>query len=156
MLMPPEQMQPRRRPLIGRRGLRWLAGALLVLAATALAVASVGGTATPRKAASHLKASSRCAGMPPKAVASLRWRPSRAGRQRVDVTVLKDGFATRRFDSSSRLGRTRNHVTWRRVKGEARHYWRVLTAVNHRWYRSATGSFAGPGCVGTDLQPQRP
>lgn len=143
---------PRPRSATGRRA------ALLVIAVLALgstAVAIAGSAAPQRKAATQLSATSRCAGTPPRAVASLRWKPSRAGRQRVDVTVLEDGFSKRAYDSSSRFSRTRHALTWRRVSGEATHYWRVLTAVNHRWYRSATGTFPGPGCVGADLQPQR-
>jgi hypothetical protein len=101
-----------------------------------------------RDAARRLRATVSCEGAPPRAVARLRWRPSRAGRQRVDVTVLR--FDPGDFQSSRLLGRTRARLDWKRVAGEAVHRWRVLTRVGRRWVTSRTAAFTGPGCVGAD------
>lgn len=131
-----------------RRGAA-VVGALLLLATIGVQA----GIGAKSKAATGLSATTRCAGTPPKAVASLRWTASRKGRQRVDVTAFRNGFSTRKFNSSARLSSTRGRLEWRRISGEAIHRWRVLTRVNGRWYISATRTFTGPGCVGADYQP---
>jgi hypothetical protein len=125
-------------------------GALLLLTTTGVDA----GMGAKSKAATGLRATTRCAGTPPKAVATLRWTPSGQGRQRVDVTAFPNGFSTRRFSSSGPLSSTRSRLEWRRISGEAIHRWRVLTRVKGQWYISATRTFTGPGCVGTDFQPR--
>jgi hypothetical protein len=123
----------------------------------ALLLATTGvdaGIGAKSKAATGLSATTRCAGTPPTAVASLRWTPSRKGRQRVDVTAFFNGFSKRKFDSSAQLSSTRSRLEWRRINGEAIHRWRVLTSVKGQWYISATRTFTGPGCVGADFQPR--
>jgi hypothetical protein len=127
-----------------------VAAALLLLATTGVDA----GMGAKSKAATGLSATTRCAGIPPKAVVTLRWTPSGKGRQRVDVTAFPNGFSTRKFDSSGRLSSTRSRLEWRRISGEAIHRWRVLTRANGRWYSSAIRTFTGPGCVGADLQPR--
>jgi len=127
-----------------------MVGVLLALATTGIDA----GMGAGAKSATGLRAATACAGTPPKAVARLRWTPSGKGHQRVDVTPFSNGFSARKYDSSGRLGSTRSRLEWRRVSGEAVHRWRVLTRVNGRWHASATRTFTGPGCVGTDLQPQ--
>lgn len=141
---------PRRPSTTARRGAA-VAGTLLLLLATTGVDAGAGATS---KAATGLSATTRCAGTPPKAVATLRWTPSGKGRQRVDVTAFSNGFATRKFSSSAQLSSTRSRLEWRRISGEAIHRWRVLTRVKGRWYISATRTFTGPGCVGSDFQPR--
>jgi hypothetical protein len=126
-----------------------------LLAATGILGMSAG-SAAQRKSAASLRASAQCIGTPPKPIAYLRWTPSGAGAQRVDVTLFADGFATRHFDHSVRLSPARSRLSWRRVSGEAIHHWRVLTRVKGRWYSSAIATFDGPGCVGADMQPQMP
>lgn len=132
-----------------RRGAA-VVGALLLFATTGVDA----GMGAKSKAATGLSATTRCAGTPPEAVASLRWTPSGRGRQRVDVTAFSDGFSTRKFGSSAQLSATRSRLEWRRISGEAIHRWRVLTRVNGRWYSSAIRTFTGPGCVGSDMQPR--
>jgi hypothetical protein len=82
----------------------------------------------------------------------LRWAPPGAGRQRIDVSVLDDGFAGT-FASSRRLPPDRAVLRWPEPRGEATHFWRVRTRVGDRWLTSPTETFKGAGCVGVDLQP---
>lgn len=101
-------------------------------------------------AATNLSAAAECVGGPPRPAVHMRWTPSRAGRQRVQVTVFSDGFATGRVERSERLSRTRKKLTWRAAHGEAKHYWRVMTRINGRSVPSEVSTFMGPGCVGAD------
>lgn len=104
--------------------------------------------------ATRLSASSGCEGTPPRDVVRMRWQPSGAGRQRIDVTVLDNGFQPGTFESSHVLGAGESSLRWDHSRGEATHYWRVVTLVSGRWVASQTASFEGPGCVGSDFQPR--
>ncbi len=115
------------------------------LVAAALAVASNGGGA-----ATGLTATAECVGGPPEPVVHMHWDPSGDGRQRVQVTVFADGFATGRIDRSRRLSSRQSRLTWRRAQGEAKHYWRVMTRIDGRSVPSEIATFEGPGCVGAD------
>lgn len=117
--------------------------AALVAAAGAVAVAGGG-------AATNLRATAECVGGPPAPAVHMRWRPSGAGRQRVQVTIFSDGFATGRVERSRRLSPSRRRLTWSRAHGEATHYWRVMTRVDGRSVPSEVSTFMGPGCVGAD------
>lgn len=125
---------------------------LLALPAAALAAAagvSTGATAGG-PAATGLRATPECAGAPPRPVVHLRWTPSGAGRQRVQVAVVRDGFRTGDFERSRRLPAERRRLDWHRARGEAQHHWRVVTRNGGRRARSEIAQFTGPGCVGAD------
>ena len=104
-------------------------------------------------AATALRSTVGCRGEPPRARVVLRWTPSGAGAQRVDVSVLDDGFAAGTFASSRPLPPDRAVLGWPEPGGEAMHFWRVRTRVDGRWVDSETATFTGPGCVGVDMQP---
>lgn len=107
---------------------------------------------TDPAAATALRSTVGCRGEPPRARVVLRWTPSGAGAQRVDVSVLDGGFAGT-FASSRPLPPDRAVLGWPEPGGEATHFWRVRTRVGGRWVDSETATFTGPGCVGVDMQP---
>jgi hypothetical protein len=82
----------------------------------------------------------------------MRWTASGAGRQRVDVSVLSNGFDTGQFESSAVLSPNTTDLVWERAHGEAQHRWRVLTRTPDGWVSSRQALFSGPGCVGVDTQ----
>lgn len=104
-----------------------------------------------RNAATRLRSSVRCSANAPRTgVARLRWRPARpAGtRQWVAVTIFLKGFALNSFEASGPLSPRATSFQWRRVHGQAIHYWRVITRDrNGRWLGSVTARFTGPLCI---------
>lgn len=68
------------------------------------------------------------------------------------MSVLDDGFAAGTFATSRQLPFDRAELRWPEPQGEATHFWRVRTRVGGRWVDSGTDTFAGPGCVGVDMQ----
>ena len=109
-----------------------------------------------RRAATRLRSSERCSSNAPRTgIARLRWRPvRRPGRQQwIAVTIFLRGFALGSFEASRPLANGVSSFEWRRVHGQAIHYWRVITRDrNGRWLGSATGSFTGPTCI-AEFQP---
>jgi len=101
-------------------------------------------------AATSLNAASSCEGTPPAPVVRFRWQPSGAGEQRLDVTVLADGFETGDYETVARLAAGADGFDWGGAAGEAEHRWRVLTRSGDVWVASDTAVVAGPGCVGVD------
>jgi hypothetical protein len=91
-------------------------------------------------------------GTPPRAVVYLRWTPSGAGRQRVDVATVATGLTSGNYQSSDELPGDVDALDWTRASGEAEHHWRVLTRTVAGWVPSVEGLFTGPGCVGADYQ----
>lgn len=101
------------------------------------------------QAATSLHAAPHCAGTaPPQPVATLRWNPAaeRGTVQRVIVTIYPDGFEQGLFEASPPLASDRSSLTWRRVHGEAIHFWRVLTRHGDEWAASRTRQFQGVAC----------
>lgn len=113
-------------------------------------------TPPSRAAATRLRSSERCSSNAPRTgIARLRWRPvRRPGRtQWIAVTIFLRGFALGSFEASRPLANGVSSFEWRRVHGQAIHYWRVITRDrNGRWLGSATGSFTGPTCI-AEFQP---
>lgn len=91
-----------------------------------------------------------CVGTPPRPHVVLRWVPSRAGNQRVDVATTGAGLASGDFMSSDELPADATTIDWTRAQGVAEHRWRVLTRTADLWISSAEAVFTGPGCVGAD------
>ena len=64
------------------------------------------------------------------------------------VTIFLRGFALGSFEASRPLANGVESFEWRRVHGQAIHYWRVITRDrNGRWLGSATAQFTGPTCI---------
>ena len=109
-----------------------------------------------RAAATRLRSSVRCSANAPRTgIARLRWRAVRrpGRRQWIAVTIFLRGFALGSFEASRPLANGVATFEWRRVHGQAIHYWRVITRDrNGRWLGSATGSFTGPTCI-AEFQP---
>lgn len=100
--------------------------------------------------ATGLVANGECVGTPPRPTVILRWTPSGAGLQRVDVAITADGLAGGRFLSSGELPADAGRLDWDQARGEAEHHWRVLTRTATGWVSSQESVFTGPGCVGAD------
>lgn len=81
-------------------------------------------------------------------VARLSWvLPEQPGaRQRVDVTMFRDGFETGRFLTFGGLEGDVHEVLWQRLEPGINYYWRVLTLTPEGWVPSATGRCAAPIC----------
>jgi hypothetical protein len=90
---------------------------------------------------------------PRRATSELSWRPARerGSQQRVVVTIFADGFASGNFDSSGPLDPSRVSLSWTRLRGQAFHFWQVLTLHRQGWVSSETAMFEGPLCA-VDLQ----
>lgn len=104
-----------------------------------------------RVAANRLRSSVRCSSNAPRTgIASLRWDPVRrpGRRQWIAVTIFLRGFALGSFEASRPLANGASSFEWRRVHGQAIHYWRVITRDrNGRWLGSAAAQFTGPTCI---------
>jgi hypothetical protein len=100
--------------------------------------------------ATGLTARADCVGTPPRPLVRLRWSPSKAGSQRIDVAATGSGLANRQFRSSAELSPDTASLTWDSAEGEAEHHWRVLTKTPAGWVPSEEATFTGPGCVGAD------
>jgi hypothetical protein len=102
-------------------------------------------------AAKQLRSTVRCSANAPRTgVADLRWRPARrpAVRQWVVVTIFQKGFALDHYEASRPLPPRARSFEWRRIHGQAIHYWRVITRDRSgRWLGSAVARFTGPTCV---------
>jgi hypothetical protein len=109
-----------------------------------------------RAAATRLRSSVRCSSNAPRTgIARLRWRAVRrpGRRQWIAVTIFLRGFALGSFEASRPLANGVSSFEWRRVHGQAIHYWRVITRDrNGRWLGSSTASFTGPTCI-AEFQP---
>jgi hypothetical protein len=109
-----------------------------------------------RAAATRLQSSVRCSSNAPRTgIARLRWRAVRrpGRRQWIAVTIFLRGFALGSFEASRPLANGVSSFVWRRVHGQAIHYWRVITRDrNGRWLGSATAQFTGPTCI-AEFQP---
>jgi hypothetical protein len=84
-----------------------------------------------------------------KGLARLQWTPAeeRGTAQQVVVTIFKDGFETGRFERSERLTPTQSSFVFEQVRGQALHFWRVLTRQSEGWIPSETARFEGPTCL---------
>ena len=104
-----------------------------------------------RSAATGLRSTVRCSSNAPRTgIARLRWRAVRrpGRRQWIAVTIFLRGFALGSFEASRPLANGVASFEWRRVHGQAIHYWRVITRDgNGRWLGSATAQFTGPTCI---------
>jgi hypothetical protein len=101
-------------------------------------------------AASDLAASARChETMPRAALVALEWRPAGAetgGVQRVDISKLRDGFATDRYETTRALPSATGAIGIEAPEPGIHYYWRVLTASPGGWVASEVERFEVPIC----------
>jgi hypothetical protein len=87
--------------------------------------------------------------VPGRSLARLSWTAAlRPGReQRVAVTIYANGFERGEFDTSKVLQPHETNFVWKQLRGQAIHFWTVLTLQGERWVPSEPGKFVGPTCV---------
>ncbi len=101
-------------------------------------------------AATNLEAKVDCSVEEPrKGIAHLSWTVAlnTGSEQRVEVTIFRDGFETGAFERSGPLPPNQSTLTWKELKGQAIHHWRVLTRISSGWVATETASFEGSTCV---------
>ncbi len=124
-----------------------------------LSAEAVGIILTPGSArgATELAAAPRC--HPTKrraALVVLRWQPAggadaevggaRSAGQRVELTKLRDGFSTDRFEATRRLTAVVDAVAVDSPEPGIHYYWRVLTLTPDGWSPSDVSRFEVPVC----------
>jgi hypothetical protein len=89
---------------------------------------------------------------PGEAIARLSWSPAatKGAKQRVDVTIFKDGFQMGEFEASEVLPLDQSSLIWEQVSPGLNHRWRVLTLQENGWIPSEIAIFKGPVCVGDE------
>jgi len=105
-------------------------------------------------AATTLRAKAECdVSQPQHGIAKLSWVvASHAGsEQRVDVTIYS--FENGQFEMSESLPPEQSSLVWTGVKGQAIHFWRVLTRHGDPWVSSEIQTFEGAPCIGDFGQP---
>ncbi len=109
--------------------------------------------------ASDLSASASCHETQPRtALAALRWKPagSEAGEtQRVDISKLRDGFATDRFAVTRILPSATTAVGINGPEPGINYYWRVLTLTPAGWVSSSIERLEVPVCPFDAVDPSR-
>lgn len=107
----------------------------------------------PVGGATELTATSSCQGTPPRPSTAFTWIPSGRGVQRIDVTVTADGFDTGAYESIvAALPSSATSYQWVGPDNESANHWRVVALADGAATASETATFAGPGCVGVDMQ----
>jgi hypothetical protein len=71
----------------------------------------------------------------------------RGQAQRVEMTILPDGFEKGEFESSRELPPDQSSLSWQQFRGQATHYWRVSTKQGGEWVPSEVKKFQGPLCI---------
>jgi hypothetical protein len=102
------------------------------------------------RAATGLKSQVGCkAANPSQGAARLTWSlaPDRGTEQRVAVTIFQDGFARGDLDMSRPLQPGQTELTWERLRGQANHFWIVLTLHEDEWVASEPAKFTGVSCA---------
>lgn len=96
----------------------------------------------------------RCSRVDPRiALAELTWTPAaKPGTQTVAMSLYADGLERGAFWSGRPLEPERQTLTWTRLRGQAIHFWYVLTLGDAGWTPSAPARLTGPLCA----VPQRP
>ena len=101
-------------------------------------------------AASELEASAQChETIPRAALVALEWRPAGAETgtvQRVDISKLRDGFATDRYETTRDLPAATAAIGIEAPEPGIHYYWRVLTASPGGWVSSEIERFEVPIC----------
>jgi hypothetical protein len=101
-------------------------------------------------AAGELAAAARChESMPRAALVALGWRPAggeTGAAQRVDISKLRDGFATDRFATTRILPAATAAISIEAPEPGINYYWRVLTASPGGWLPSVVERFEVPIC----------
>ena len=107
--------------------------------------------------ASQLKAGARCHETKPRtAQVVLRWStasPVAGGTQRVDISPLRDGFATDRYSTTRLLPAAIDAVGLESGDAGINYYWRVLTATPDGWLSSPVERFEVPVCPFDEVDP---
>ena len=101
-------------------------------------------------AASDLIATASCDETKPRtALAALRWQAASGevgAAQRVDISKLRDGFATDRFAVTRLLPSATTAVGLQGPEPGINYYWRVLTSTPSGWLSSKVERFEVPVC----------
>jgi len=106
---------------------------------------------------SQLEAVARCHETKARtALVALRWSTAGAeagGTQRVDISKLRDGFATQRFSTTRLLTGATDAVGIESPEPGINYYWRVLTATPDGWVSSRVERFEVPVCPFDPVDP---
>ncbi len=91
------------------------------------------------------------------AVVTLRWQAGAVsgGSQRIDISKLRDGFATGRYETTPRLPREQAAAGVEGAEPGINYYWRVLSEVAGGWTSSPIGRFEVPVCPWDEAAPSR-
>jgi hypothetical protein len=120
-----------------------VAAATSALANRELPILSAGG----RQAATDLRAGVWCSETKPsKGSATLSWKVSNSGQQRVDFTMYRDGFERGMFETIGPLPVDQSSVEIDGLEPGINYYWRVLTLTPKGWVPSETARCEGIGC----------
>ena len=109
--------------------------------------------------ADHLDATASCHETTPRAaLVGLRWSAASSeagGTQRVDISKLRDGFATDRFAVTRLLPGDTTAVGIEGPEPGINYYWRVLTETPGGWVSSKVERFEVPVCPFDEVDPSR-
>ena len=85
---------------------------------------------------------------PREGIIAFAWTPGeRVGNaQRIDVSKLREGFATNQFDSSPSLAADLRAVSLQNPEPGIYYYWRVLSETPSGWIASPVARFEAPVC----------
>jgi hypothetical protein len=107
-------------------------------------------------AATNLVAQPDCDPLvPSRGIATLNWTSAatKGREQRIAITIFPEGLDKGEFNFSDPLPPTATNLVWKQLRGQAIHYWRVLTLHKDGWVPSKTAKFEGPTCVSDQVQP---
>lgn len=107
-------------------------------------------------AATNLQSTTECStDQPREGIAHLSWTLARnpGEAQRVDVTIVRDGFERGDFQSSPTLTPDESSFAWQPTSPGLIHAWRALTLHSDGWVPSETGTFQGATCVADFVTP---
>jgi hypothetical protein len=82
-------------------------------------------------------------------VAELSWNVATTPgeEQRVQLTIVPNGFEQGYYQVSESLVPQTTTFVWAPLNGQAMHTWRILTLYNNEWFPSDIHQFTGPLCI---------
>ncbi len=107
-------------------------------------------------AATDLQVEARCSDMKLRtAIAKFSWAAAQSPgtRQRVDITMFREGFRDGKFETVALLPLRQSSVEWEEGEAGINYYWRVLTLTSQGWVPSETARYQAPVCP-ADMQPE--
>ena len=92
---------------------------------------------------------------PGKGVVSLRWKlaAGSGGAQRVEVTGLREGFQSGKYQATRALPREQLSAALERPEPGISYYWRVVTLTGAGWVQSEVHRFDAPTCPVDGVDP---